>query len=44
MLQVQRSVLCMEASVECSIPPDPVVILSSVRLARYKAERQEFMT
>lgn len=42
MLQAQRSVLCMEAFVEYNILPDPVVILSSIRLARCKAEQQEF--
>lgn len=43
MLQAQRSVLCMEAFVECSILPDPVVILFLIHLARYKAEKQKFI-
>lgn len=42
MLQAERSVLCMEAFAECNIPPDPVVILSSIRLARCKAKQQKF--
>lgn len=44
MLQAQRSVLCTEAFAEYNILPDPVVILSSIRLARCKAKRQRFMT
>lgn len=42
MLQAQRSVLCMEAFAECNIPPDPVVILSSIRLAKCRAKKQDF--